>query len=374
MYGGHITDDWDRRLCISYLEELLQPDLVDGELQLAPGFAAPPNTDYVGYHTYIDEQMPSESPYLYGLHPNAEIGFLTTTAENLFRTVFEMQPRDAGSSGGATITREDKVKQIIDEMLEKLPEDFNMLEIMGKVEERTPYVIVAFQECERMNYLTGEIKRSLKELDLGLKGELTITSDMEDLENALFLDQVPPVWSSRAYPSLHGLTTWFIDLLLRIRELETWSTDFVLPSSVWLGGFFNPQSLLTAIMQSTARRNELPLDKMCLQCDVTKKQKEDFTSAPRDGAYIHGLHMEGARWDVQAGIIMDSRLKELFPAMPVINIRAITQDKQDLRNMYECPVYKTRTRGPTYVWIFNLKTKDKPSKWTLAGVALLLQT
>jgi hypothetical protein len=53
--------------------------------------------------------------------------------------------------------------------VEKLPDDFNMVEIMNKVEERTPYVIVAFQECERMNYLTGEMKRSLKELDLGLK-------------------------------------------------------------------------------------------------------------------------------------------------------------------------------------------------------------
>lgn len=77
---------------------------------LAPGFSAPPNTDYLGYHTYIDECMPSESPYLYGLHPNAEIGFLTTTSENLFRTVFEMQPREAGASGGTTVTREDKVR------------------------------------------------------------------------------------------------------------------------------------------------------------------------------------------------------------------------------------------------------------------------
>lgn len=58
---------------------------------------------------------------------------------------------------------------MIDEIIEKLPEEFNMAEIMGKVEERTPYVIVAFQECERMNYLTGEMKRSLRELDLGLK-------------------------------------------------------------------------------------------------------------------------------------------------------------------------------------------------------------
>lgn len=80
-----------------------------------------------------------------------------------------MQPRDAGSGSGATVTREDKVKQILDEIIEKLPEEFSMTEIMNKVEERTPYVIVAFQECERMNYLTGEMKRSLKELDLGLK-------------------------------------------------------------------------------------------------------------------------------------------------------------------------------------------------------------
>lgn len=28
MYGGHITDDWDRRLCIAYLEEFMQPELV----------------------------------------------------------------------------------------------------------------------------------------------------------------------------------------------------------------------------------------------------------------------------------------------------------------------------------------------------------
>ena len=44
-----------------------------------------------------------------------------------------------------------------------------------------------------MNALTYEMKRSLRELDLGLKGELTITSDMEDLSNSLFFDQVYPM-------------------------------------------------------------------------------------------------------------------------------------------------------------------------------------
>ena len=45
----------------------------------------------------------------------------------------------------------------------------------------------------------------------------------------------------------------------------------------------------------------------------------------------------------------------------------------DQRVVYECPVYKTKSRGPTFVWTFRLKTKADPSKWVLAGVALLLQ-
>lgn len=82
---------------------------MDGELYLAPGFPVPPNSDYKGYHNYIDECLPPESPYLYGLHPNAEIEFLTTTSENLFKTVLEMQPRDSGASAGGGVSREEKV-------------------------------------------------------------------------------------------------------------------------------------------------------------------------------------------------------------------------------------------------------------------------
>ncbi|CAG0895270.1 unnamed protein product, partial [Cyprideis torosa] len=367
MYGGHITDDWDRRLCRTYLEEYMHPELLDGDLMFAPHFAAPPNMDYPGYHTYIDENLPGETPHLYGLHPNAEIGFLTSTSEKVFKIVFEMQPRDTGGKGMVVITREEKVKAVLDEILEKLYDEFNMTELVGKVEEKTPYVVVALQECQRMNTLTKEIRRSLKELDLGLKGELTITGDMETLANSLFLDQVPQTWTRLAYPSLHNLGSWYTDLLQRIRELESWGSDFILPGSVWLGGLFNPQSFLTAIMQTAARRNEWPLDKMTLHCEVTKKQREDFPAPPREGAFIHGLFMEGARWDLATGFISDARLKELFPMVPVVYLKAIPKEKQDTRNIYECPVYKTRQRGPTYVWTLNLKTKEKPNKWIMAA-------
>ena len=201
---------------------------------------------------------------------------------------------------------------------------------------------------------------------------MTITAGMESLQNALFFDHIPESWTKRAYPSMNTLSTWYVDLLLRIRELENWVSDFNMPSCIWLAGFFNPQSFLTAIMQSMARKNEWPLDKMCLQCDVTKKNREDFSNPPREGAFVHGLFIEGARWDTQTGLIQESRLKELTPSMPVIFIKAIPVDKQDSKNVYHCPVYKTPMRGPTYVWTFNLKTKEKPAKWVIAGVSLLL--
>ena len=105
--------------------------------------------------------------------------------------------------------------------------------------------------------------------------------------------QVPPKWRKLAYASLNGLGAWYADLLLRIMELQSWTNEFMLPTSVWLPGFFNPQSFLTAIMQSTARKHELPLDKMCLITDVTSIMcRDSVANPPKEGVYIHGLFME----------------------------------------------------------------------------------
>ncbi|XP_019712197.1 dynein heavy chain 11, axonemal [Hippocampus comes] len=372
MYGGHISDDWDRRLCRTYLEEYMQTNQFERKLELAPGFLVPSNLDYKGYHNFIDEMLPHESPVHYGLHPNAEIDFLTVTSDNLFHTLLELQSPDAVMGEGATGTLEEKVKTVLDEVLEKLPEGYSMTDISAKTTERSPYILVCFQECERMNMLIGEIRRSLKELDMGLRGELAISPEMERMQTALFLDNVPDAWTKLAYPSTYSLAIWYNDVLQRCKELDSWTQDLSLPTVVWLSGLFNPQSFLTAVMQSLARKNEWPLDKVNLTVDVTKKFKEEFNQPAREGAYVYGLYMEGARWDTQAGVITEARLKELTPAMPVISVRAVPNDRQETRNIYECPLYKTKIRGPTYVWTLSLKTRERPAKWVLAGVALLL--
>lgn len=43
------------------------------------------------------------------------------------------------------------------------------------------------------------------------------------------------------------------------------------------------------------------------------------------------------------------------------------------KNIYQCPVYKTRTRGLTnFVFQAQLKTKTNPQKWIIGGVAMIL--
>jgi len=55
-----------------------------------------------------------------------------------------------------------------------------------------------------------------------------------------------------------------IDLQARIKQLDQWQADLNMPASVWLSGLFNPQSFLTAIMQTAARKNTWQLDKVQL--------------------------------------------------------------------------------------------------------------
>jgi len=63
-----------------------------------------------------------------------------------------------------------------------------MIELRAKAKERTPFVVVCLQECERMNFLMFTIRTSLEDLDAGMKGQLNITENMEILANSLYIN------------------------------------------------------------------------------------------------------------------------------------------------------------------------------------------
>ena len=45
----------------------------------------------------------------------------------------------------------------------------------------------------------------------------------------------------------------------------------------------------------------------------------------RDGAYIHGLYAEGARWDTNTNTLEDALMKQLYPPLPVVLVKSAMQ-------------------------------------------------
>ncbi len=381
MYGGHITDPWDRRVNNTYLSVLIIPDLISGGMNLAVGFKSPESQkmDYQAYIKYIEERFPPESPALYGLHQNAEIGYLTEQGTKIFRTLQDC----SGGSGGGGMSDISIVGPVITNLLEQLPQTLDMMEIRSKLPKELradPYVIVSFQESDRMNILLGAIKRTLLELELGIAGSLNITDKMEVLANALNFNKVAPGWQALAYPSLKSLASWLPDLIARTLQLTTWTTNVHLLKSTWLPGLFNPNSFLTAIKQVTARCKELPLDFMTNRSFITNwHETSDLPAAHTNGGvFIHGLYLEGAGWEEgkgqEEGYLADSKMKELFVALPITNCFSVHINEMSWENMYHCPVFITSLRGATFVFQTNVRldTDDSECRWILAGAAILL--
>jgi dynein heavy chain len=380
MYGGHITDFWDRRVNDTYLSVLMVPDLLN-QMNLGPGFKSPDSAkfDYQAYIKYIEEKFPPESPSLYGMHQNAEIGYLTEQGTKIFKTIQET----AGGSGGGGGGDIGAVAPMITAFVEQCPAKLDMLEIRGKLkkEDYTPYVIVSLQESDRMNILLSTIKGTLLELELGIQGALNITDKMEALAEALNFNKVYSGWAAKAYPSLKSLAVWFNDLVMRVEQLVAWTNNQYLLKSTWLPALFNPNSFLTAIKQTTAREKSLPLDFMTNRSFFTNWMLNDLpadASTANGGVFMHGLFLEGASWEegkgADEGYIAESRMKELRVLMPVVNTYSVHVDEMSWESMYKCPVFITSLRGATFVYQANVRmdADDNEQRWILAGAAMLL--
>uniref|UniRef100_A0A7S2K0C4 Dynein heavy chain n=1 Tax=Zooxanthella nutricula TaxID=1333877 RepID=A0A7S2K0C4_9DINO len=379
MYGGHITDQWDRRVCNTYLATLILPDLLNN-MNMAPGLKSPDaaKMDYALYQKHIEDRFPPEAPQLFGLHPNAEIGFLTNQGIAIFGTIQNVSGSDSNSDSFDLAA----AQPVIDRYMDRLPADLDMAEVRARLsdEDYTPYVISSFQESDRMTVLLTAIRGSLVELGLGIGGQLNVTEGMERLAAALQSNRVDEAWQRLAYPSLKALSTWFDDLLARVRQLVEWTSKLELLKSVWISGLFNPMAFLTAIKQVTARGRGLPLDYMTNRSTFLNTwDPSELAGQPATGVHIHGLFMEGASWEEgkgdDEGYIADSRMKELHPEMPIANIFSVHVEQMDWTSMYACPVFMTAERGATCVTQLNVRMdpdEDDERRWVLAGAALLM--
>lgn len=122
-----------------------------------------------------------------------------------------------------------------------------------------------------------------------------------------------------------------------------------------------------------SREKSIELNRLYIVTEIQKKMYWEVNDLQkREGAFVFGLQVEGARWDSNSGL-EECEPKKQFSIVPVVLVRPqVIQDGKEDKGVYQCPVYKTELRGNSYVFTAQLKTKYPPAKWILAGAAMIL--
>ncbi|GMH41208.1 hypothetical protein BSKO_09118 [Bryopsis sp. KO-2023] len=377
-YGGRVTDEIDRRVLNSYLNKFYcEPALAVSNYPLSPltTYYIPENGKLSSFKDYIITLPSTDRPEAFGQHPNAEISYLKEDSRIVLDSLMSLQPQT--SNGGSGISKEDVVYSIAQDLLEQTPRAFNLEEVMkAKADDPSALHVVLFQEIERYNILLVTVRKSCEELLKGIKGLVVMSADLDMVFDALNNARVPAAWL-KAYPSLKPLGPWTRDLLQRIEQLALWVED-AYPRVYWLSGFTYPTGFLTAVLQTTARRNSIPIDTLSFEFQIVNLDEQEIMQAPKEGVYIKGMYLEGAGWDSENGCLCEPQPMELYVPMPIVLFRPVENKKRSQKGIYVCPLYmypiRTGSRErPSFMIFVDLKSGSAdPDHWIMRGTALLL--
>jgi len=131
IYGGHISDYWDRRTSNTYLKAIFHDDLL-ANAKLAPSFASPNPADYnyKDYLEHIEKGLRDENAALYGVHPNADVESLTASTDNIFSTILRMRFGSVNTpKAKADVAPDTTTNSRVADLLAKLPKPFSMLDL-----------------------------------------------------------------------------------------------------------------------------------------------------------------------------------------------------------------------------------------------------
>ncbi|XP_076621651.1 dynein heavy chain at 89D [Colletes latitarsis] len=389
MYGGRVIDSYDRRVSETYMDEYFGDFLFD---VFQPfhfyhdeyvDYVIPPEGERDDYLKFIQELPLVNSPEVFGLHPNAEIGYFTQAVKEMWNNLIELQPQtvrlDKMEVSGTGISKDEFIDNIAKEILNKVPTEFDLIKVKKAFGVSvTPTAIVLFQELERFNKLISTMKRTLSHLSKAIAGEIGMDTLLESIATALYNGVLPKEWARLAPDTRKNLAGWMEHFEKRIQQYTDWSGANE-PIVLWIAGLHIPETYLAALVQMACRRNDWSLDRSLTYTEVSKYSKPDqIEERPDQGCYVSGLYLEGARWDMEEKCLRRSHPKILVEELPILIVIPVEAHRLRLQNTFKTPVYTTSNRrnamGEGLVFEANLATPEHISHWVLQGVCLILNT
>ena len=388
IYGGRVTDDWDRRTLTAILSDIYNPKMIDDEHFKINDLEEYPILffdDYDPYEQQFTSLPENESPEILGLHKNTLLRKQIDEGNSLISSLDILQ------KGSANLTLQYKLKnleQIKSLAEEKLIKEFNVDDVKKKYPLKYEDCMnsVLIQEIMRYNILLELIFKNLDECVKAFMGHMPLTDEIEEMASQLIKGQIPSSWIKASYPSKKPILSWIKDLSNRIKFFNEW-IDKGTPEKFWFSAFFFTQSFLTGIKQNYARKNKESIDRLEFEFDFDDEGVYDMGKVKRrEVYYIYGVYIEGAEWNKETHTIDELKGKNITCEMPPIILKVKVFDEHMKTGYgkynYECPVYKCSSRqgslsttghSTNYIFTAYLPSNKHPNHWIKRGVALLNQ-
>ncbi|OON14263.1 ATPase family protein [Opisthorchis viverrini] len=377
-YGGHVTDDWDRRLLTTYITDFFKEDVLKEtfyKLTPLPYYYIPRDGTLNAYREFVSMLPQMDHPEAFGQHPNADITSQIQETRMLLDTLLSLQPQVSTSAG---VSREELVLELIENLQKQIPEN---IDYEGTVKifanDHSPLVVVLLQEIQRYNALLHKMRRDLTDLSKGIQGLVVMSSELEDIFLSIFDGRVPEYWS-KTYCSLKPLGSWARDMAARVEMFSKWARTAHPPKAFWIGAFTFPTGFLTAVLQTAARQNNVSVDSLSWEFTAHTTMDVNTLPTPKDGVFVCNLYLQGAGWDRKTGCLVEATPMQLVCAIPPIHFKPVENKKKSLKNIYVAPCYYYPNRAgtsdrPSFMIGVELKTGEKPPEhWTKRSTALLM--
>jgi len=203
------------------------------------------------------------------------------------------------------------------------------------------------------------------------KGAIKLTNHLRTVMGNLSKGVVPKDWQRYSLPDSISLTTWFVDLGSRIRQLDeiSKSADFY-QRRFWLGGLFSPEAFLTATRQAAAQANQWSVENLELSVQITADENAQGSAADQTFV-VSGLTLEGgSQWDFAASQLALSA--DMTRALPPTRFRWRQKAAAGTVvpiGVVSLPVYLDETRREP-LFSVDLASTVAPAVWFQRGAAL----
>ncbi|XP_078256078.1 dynein axonemal heavy chain 6-like [Rhinoraja longicauda] len=338
VYGGRVTDHWDRRCLNDMLGRFYRPAIMQKNFSFSTDRVYMMITENMSLPKCIEymESLPNtDSADIFGMHTNAEKAYLESQAKEFMATVKSIEPRL--SSDAQTFREQQSQDEIVlekaEKILRRLPqmvegiygsEESNAMDLaqllgspswtryMASVKgfdglANSALLTVLRHEIGCFNQLLQVVRSSLQSLCQGVKGKIILTDTLEELYNSFLNMKMPRLWQLHSYDSCRHLGSWIDDLIDRVNFFKNWAAQFVIgaqqrispardkiasqrkptrqtcdvyPSAFWLSAFFFPQGFLTAVLQNHARKHGMSVDSITFHFHILpfNENAEDYPS------------------------------------------------------------------------------------------------